>query len=158
MAGMTDPMDSLILLQRALDESLVSFDPCEKHPEVAVHYDTPNNTARFTYVIFKGKVAQSIALFVMTEPVGAVSCFQMGWATIESARGQGLATNVVSKGLSELKSGMKRNGINKFFIEAIIAESNIQSIKLADRLFTEKAKACTDSFSGVSAIQFLELV
>lgn len=154
---MTDPMDSLNLLQQALDENLVSFDPCEIHPEVAVHYDTPNNAARFTYAIFNGRVAQSIALFVMTEPVEGVSCFQMGWATIESARGKGLATNVVSKGLAELKSGMKRNGIDKFFIEAVIAESNIQSIKLADRLFSEKAKACTDSFSGVSAVQFLEV-
>ena len=106
MSGMTDPMDSLNLLQQALNENLVSFDPCEIHLEVAVHCDTPNNIARFTYAIFDGGVAQSIALFVMTEPVEGVPCFQMGWATIEVARENGLATSIVSKGLAELKSGM----------------------------------------------------
>ena len=73
------------------------------------------------------------------------------------ARKNGLATSLVSKGLAELKSGMKRIGIDKFFIEAVIAESTIPSIKLADRLFTEKAKACTDALSGVSAVHYLEV-
>ena len=69
MSSMTDPMDSLKLLQQAINENVVSFGPCEINPEVAVHFDTPNGTARFTYAIFNEQEAQSIALFVMTEPV-----------------------------------------------------------------------------------------
>lgn len=157
MPSMTDPMNSLKLLQQAIDESFVSFDPCEIHPDVAVHYDTPNDTPRFTYAIFNGQEVQSIALFVMTESVGGVPCFQMGWATIEGLRGKRLATNVVSKGLAELKNGMKRNAIDKFYIEAVIAESNTESIKLATRLFSINPKACTDSLSGINAVQFLEV-
>jgi hypothetical protein len=93
----------------------------------------------------------------MTEPVEGAPCFQMGWATIEGSRGKRLATNVVSKGLAELKNGMKRNDINKFYIEAIVAKSNTESIKLATRLFSVNPKACTDSFSGVNAVHFLEV-
>lgn len=158
MASMTDPMDSLRLLQQALDEKIVDFQQCDLYPDVAIHYDTPNDTPRFTYAILKDKVAQSIALFVRTEPVEGILCFQMGWATIESMRGKGLATDIVTKGISELKNGMDRNGINKFCLEAVISESNIESIKLAGKLFTESPKPCVDSFSGVDAFQYLRVI
>ncbi|GIU10812.1 MULTISPECIES: hypothetical protein [unclassified Shewanella] len=157
MAEMTNPMDSLRLLQQAINVRSVSFQNCESYPEVSVLYDTPNDTARFTYALFNGDIAQSIALFVLTEPVEGIPCFQMGWATIENERGKGLATNIVSKGLEELKNGMKRNGISKFFIEAVISESNSESVKLASKVFTEKPSSCTDSFSGDNALQFLQV-
>lgn len=158
MPEMTDPLNSLIHLQDAIDQRLISFQPCEIYSEISVHYDTPNDTPRFTYAIFNGKEAQSISLFVMTEPVEGVHCFQMGWATIDTMRGKGLATEVVSKSIAELKKGLSRNRIDKFCIEAVIAESNIESIKLAKKIFTHDPKSCTDSFSGVQAYQFLEIV
>lgn len=156
MPSMIDPMDSLKFLQQAIDENFISFLPCDIHSEVVVHSDTPNDTPRFTYAILDGQVAQSVALFVLTQPVEGVHCFQMGWATIKAIRGKGLATNVVSKGLAELKNGMKQNGIEKFYIEAIIAESNTESIKIATRLFSKEPRQCTDSYSGASALQFLK--
>lgn len=158
MPGMTDPMNSLRLLQDAINGSQVSFQRCEIYPDIAVLHDTPNGTPRFTYAFLNGRKALSVALFVLTEPVQGVPCFQMGWATIESERGKGRATDVVSKGLAELINGMRRNGIEKFYIEAVIGEPNTESLRLASKIFSDEPAPCTDSFSGVSALQFLKAV
>ena len=151
-------MDSLRLLQQAIDKQIVEFQRCEIFPDIAVHFDKPNDVPRFTYANLKNGVAQSIALFVMVEPVEGTHCFQMGWATAETMRRKGLATDVVSKAVEELKNGMNRNGIDRFYIEAIISESNIESQRLAARIFTDAPQPCTDSLSGEKALQYLRLV
>jgi RimJ/RimL family protein N-acetyltransferase len=155
---MTDPMDSLRLLQQAIDEQVVGFQHCEIFPDIAVHFDKPNDVPRFTYVRMENGIAQSIALFVMGEPVEGIHCFQMGWATVETMRRNGLATDVASKAVEELKNGMNRNGINRFYIEAIIAETNTESQRLASRMFPDPPEPCTDSLSGETALQYLRLV
>jgi len=158
MPSMTDPMDSLRLLQQAIDEQIVGFQRCERFPDISVHFDKPNDVPRFTYASLENGVAQSIALFVLGEPVEGTPCFQMGWATVETIRGKGLATDVVSKSIEELKDGMNRNGIDRFYLEAIISESNIESQRLAARIFTDAPEPCADSFSGEKALQYLRLV
>jgi hypothetical protein len=155
---MTNPMDSLRLLQQAIDKQIVKFQHCEIFPDIAIHFDKPNDVPRFTYAHMENGIAQSIALFVMVNPVEGIHCFQMGWATAETMRRNGLATDVVSKAVKELKNGVNRNGISRFYIEAIISERNTESQRLAARIFTDAPEPCTDSLSGERALQYLRLM
>lgn len=158
MPRITDPMNALMLLQQAIDDDLVTLQKCEINPELVVLYDSPIDTPRFTYALLSGRKVKSIALFVLTKKIEGIPCFQMGWATLDSERRNGLAKNVVSKGLVELKTGMKRNGINKFYIEAIIAESNLASTKLASNIYSAAPLPCIDEFSNTSALRFFQAV
>lgn len=158
MSSMTDPMNSLRLLQEAIDSQILRFQPCELYPDIAVHYDTPNNIPRFTYVKFKDLIAQSIALFVKIDPIEGIPCFQMGWATIPSMRGSGLATDISTKAVKELKNGLRQNGTTTFYLEAIISNSNSESRSIANKLISDSPKSCKDSFSGEDAFQYLRLI
>jgi hypothetical protein len=155
MSEMTDPMNALVQLQLALDARAVSPAPCEIHKDILVIADQPNGSPRYTYIKHCGNKAHAIALFALTEQVEGLPCFQMGWATLEAVRGRGFASDVTEKGIKELIDGLKRAGIAKFYLEAIISESNHPSIKLGHKLLSNSPKKCTDSFSGESALQFL---
>lgn len=159
MATMTDPMNALKQLQLALDRRLVSFEPCEIHTDVLVHVDEPTPGAlRFTYAIIRGGKVQAISLFVLTEPVEEIPCFQMGWATRNSARGKGLASAITGKSVEEFSIGVGKHGLNQFYLEAIISDTNEASIRIAKKLLSEAPKRCTDSLSREPALQYLRLV
>src|ERR1700754_2494611 len=102
---MTDPMDALKSLQIAVDHGRVVLTPCEIHPYLCVISDQPGGTPRLTYAnMDRGKVL-AISLFALTEPVTGVPCFQVGYAVVESMRQQGLASDIVAKGIQELRNG-----------------------------------------------------
>lgn len=158
MSAMTDPMNALVQLQFALENQIVELHPCEVHQDIRVVADRPNGTPRYTYAkVGDGKV-QSIALFVLTEPIDGLPCFQMGWATVESMRRGGLATEASTKGIEELRNGLKRHGIQKIYLEAIISGSNLPSNILAKRLLSGSPVSCTDAFSGEPAMRYLRML
>lgn len=158
MSSMTDPMNALVELQRALDRRTVRPQPCEIHKDISVIFDQPNGTPRYTYAKVNNGKVQSIAVFALTEPVEGIPCFQMGWATVESVRGQGLATDTTTKGIDEIRNGLKKHGAGKFYIEAIVSDSNQHSNKIAKKLLSDSPVKCTDSFSGEPAVQYLRMV
>jgi hypothetical protein len=105
MSSMTDPMNALAQLQLALDNRIVSLQQCDIHKDIYVIADRPNGAFRYTYAKVEDDKVQSIALFASTEPIEGILCFQMGWATLESLRKRGLATEMATKGVDELFSG-----------------------------------------------------
>jgi hypothetical protein len=155
---MTNPLDALVLLQAALDAGTVRMRPCEIYPDLKVLLDHPNGELRLTYARIDGRIVQSIAVFVEAEPVHGVPCFSIGWAVIESMRGQGLATEIVQKAMAELLKGLKRNRIHKFYVEGIVATSNVASNRLAKRLLSDSPKAGTEAISGEPIFQYLKLL
>ena len=154
---MTDPMSALVQLQIALDSHAISPAPCEIHKDILVEADQPSGSPRYTYFKHKDSNVHAIALFTMTEPIEGTPCFQMGWATLESERGLGYATGVAKKGIEELAHGLRRHGITKFYLEAIISRTNEPSIRLATKLLSGSPKECTDSISSEPALQFIKL-
>jgi hypothetical protein len=127
MPAMTDPMQALISLQNAVDHRLVRLQRCDLYPELRVLLDQPAGKARFTYAaIEQGKVI-AISMFVLVDPVNGTPCFQTGYAVIESRRKQGLGSAILAKGIEELRNGLKRQGPAKFYVEGIVAVSNIPS-------------------------------
>jgi len=120
--------------------------------------DQPAGKPRFTYAkIEKGKVL-SISLFVHVDAVDRVPCFQIGYAVVESKRQQGMASEIVAKGIEEMVNGFKKRGSGKFYVEAIVAESNAPSNKVARRSLSGAPKPCVDAFSAEPSMQYLRLV
>ncbi len=158
MPAMTDPMQALISLQNAVDHRLVRLQRCDLYPELRVLLDQPAGKARFTYAaIEQGKVI-AISMFVLVDPVNGTPCFQTGYAVIESRRKQGLGSAILAKGIEELRNGLKRQGPAKFYVEGIVAVSNIPSNQLAAKWISATPKPCADCFSGEPSMQYLKLI
>jgi len=158
MARMTDPMDGLRSLQIALDHNEVELLDCEVHPDIKVILDHPNGEPRITYVTIREHKALAISIFVRADPLEGLPCFNLGYAVAESERQQGLATVIVQKGLDELGNGMRRHGVPRFYVEAVVEVSNIPSHKLARRLISDNPTPCTDCFSGEAAMHYNKLI
>ena len=158
MSQMTDPMNALNELQIAIDNKAVSLNNCEIYPDLKVLFDEPLGTPRFTYAnTLNGKV-KAVSLFVAAERMEGIPCFGIGYAVEKSAQQKGLATDIVKKSIEELSNGLKRNGIPKFYVEAIVGTSNIPSIKLAEKLISKSPRECTDEVSGEPAFQYVRLI
>lgn len=155
---MTDPMDALSGLQTALLAGVVRLSPCELSDDIHVLLDHPNGRPRFTFARMAGSQVQAIALFVLTEPVEGLPCFQVGYAVIESMRGKGLGSNSLQQGIEELRQGLSRTPMKEFFLEAVVSADNEPSKKIAERLISSRPESCIDIHSGVPAYQYLRRI
>lgn len=155
---MTDPMDGLNGLQLALNAGTVQLSQCDVHPGLKVLLDHPNNTPRFTYAQVDGKSVQAIALIVLTEPLEALPCFQLGFAVVEPLRGRGVGSRIVRQAMDELVNGLSRTPMKEFYLEAVVSRENHASIAILKRLISEPPKSCKDGFSGDSAFQYLQKI
>lgn len=155
---MTDPMDSLNGMQSALNEGLVSLQPCETHQEIGVLFDQPNGVSRFSYVQLNGVDVQAIALIVLTESIEGLPCFQIGYAVNDQMRLKGLGKGIINKALTEFRNGMYRNSVKDYYIEAIISRDNIASIQIAKSIFPNNPLEIEDELSGEPAYQYLKKV
>src|SRR5205823_1242246 len=120
-------MDALVSLQTALDTETVYMQRCKTNSYLKVLLDHPNGEPRFTYARIVKGIVQSTVIFVPAEHVDGIPCLAIGYAVIESKRGRGLATKTVEKAMEDMLRGLQRNGIPKFYVEAIVATSNTAS-------------------------------
>jgi hypothetical protein len=151
-------MNALVQLQSALDGRIIQLRQCAIHKDVSLFVDQPGGLPRFTYAKVEHGKVQSISLLVNVEPIEGVLSFQMGWATLDPLRGRGLAREVITKSIDELRNGLKRNGHDKFYLEAIVSINNEPSNKLARKLVSQSPISCTDAFSREPALQYLRLI
>lgn len=155
---MVDPMDTLVKLQSALDQGIVRMQRCELDPNLRVLMDNPAGSVRITYAsIEKGKV-QGLAVFGMNGHIEDSPCFQVGYAVLEAKRQKGLASDLVKKGIEEMRNGFGRNGAKKFYVEAVVGVSNEPSNRLAKRLLAATPEEITDKFSGEPAKRYVKLI
>jgi hypothetical protein len=77
---------------------------------------------------------------------------------MERARKRGLASSTVIKAIAEMRAGLKKHGVERFYIEAIVAASNVASQKVAERALGPFVKSGTDHFSGEPIVQYLKLI
>lgn len=131
---------------------------CDVHPELQVHVDYPlGDLASHMPTSVNGQV-QSIALFTPAEPIDAVPCFGVGYAVLEAQRGRGLAARTVVNAIEELQNGLRRDGVKRLYVEAIVSTSNDASNKLARRLLSDAPATGTDSESGEPILQYARLI
>lgn len=155
MSHMTDPMNALRELQKALDNNWVQLTPCDIYKEISVIADQPNDVPRFTYALVKNGKVQAVSLFALAEPVEGFPCFNVGYAVLENLRGKGVGTEILRKGIEEIYLGFARNGHKEFYIEAVVGVENNPSNSVAKKLISDSPSRGRDHFSGEEAFQYL---
>lgn len=155
MSQMTDPMNALKELQKALVNNWVKLTPCDIHKEISVIADQPNGVVRFTYAIVENGKVQAVSLFALTDPVEGLPCFNVGYAVLVNMRDKGIGTEILRKSIEEIYKGFARNGHREFYIEAVVGVENHASNSMAKKLISESPSRGQDHFSGEEAFQYL---
>jgi hypothetical protein len=158
MADIADPMAALRTLQPAIDSGGVSLKSCALHKDLSVLVDFPGGEPRTTYAVLEKGSVQCIVQFLPAEPIDGIPCLSIGYATMESVRNRGLASSTVVKAIEDMRAGLKKHGVKRFYVEAIISASNHVSRKVASRALGPATKTGTDHFSDEPIVQFLRLV
>lgn len=158
MPAMTDPHEGLVSFQQALDNRELQLHRCDTDKALYVHMDQPSpELTRYTYTrLLPDGVSTGISILVMVEPYEGLPCFQVGYAVPEKFRGEGVATDVLSASIKELRAGLSRNGVKvPLFIEALIDTTNAASIRVAEKVLGPHLKETADEVTGTPAFQFM---
>lgn len=158
MTRMTDPSDALSSFQQALVASEIALQPGALDKAIFVHADRPNGYPRLTYVRLQGRTVTALVMYVRIEPIDDIPTYAVGYAVPEQFRGQGRAKNIVGASIKELTVGLARNGIGKYYIEAVIGVDNLASQRVAVATITPDPKSIIDSVSQLPALLYLRLV
>jgi hypothetical protein len=65
---------------------------------------------------------------------------QTGYAVVESMRRSGVGTDIVSKGIEEMRQRFRRQGAETFYIEAAVVLENVASNRLSKSLLSESPR------------------
>lgn len=153
-----NPTDTLSKLQEALDGGWVELRPGDVHADIGMWIGEPGGATRLTYARVSGRSVEAVAVFAHNGYIDGIPCFQAGYAVIDSMRRKGVATDVVSKGIEEMRKGFGRQGAKKFYVEAVVDLANAASNRLAKRLLSDAPETIVDAFSGESAHRYLKLI
>ncbi len=158
MPKLTDPMDGLRSFQEYLPTGALELQPGRTDPSLFVHLDSPAGEPRLTYVRLEGEIVAAFVVAVMAGREDGLPVFQLGYAVPEVFRGQGRAKKMLAAAVAELTQGLGRNGVQAFFIEAVIASDNEASQRVAASVFTGQPKVVTDSLSGTPCFQYMQRI
>jgi len=160
MTGMTDPTVGMNSLQRAIGKNEVTLQKCDIYPDLQMLVDHPApGEVRVTYVqVIHGRV-RGYVVFIKAQPFEGLPCFSIGYAVPEKFRRNGIGAQIVEKSIQEMKSGMARNGLKRFYVEAIVDSENIASQKLASKVISAQAdRDVVEKESGKAAVAYMRLV
>jgi len=155
--AMIDMMQGLEALEDALRNNLIPTSKVESgriHPDLTVVFDNPQGHLRISYAFVADRRVRAYAIFMITEPIDGVPCFQLGYAVRPEFRGQGLGSDIVRKGIDEIYGGLK-GSMPVFYIEAVVDRENFVSQRIAERFVSDEALKITDSYSGEPAFGYL---
>lgn len=155
---MTDPTDSLKSFQKALDDGELRLQRGELDPDLFVFADRPEGETRMTYARIEDGTVTALAVFVLTERVESLPCFQLGIAVPDTLRRQGRAKTIVEAAIAEMKNGFSRAGMPAFYVEAIVGADNLASQQVAAATLSDTPKKCMDQLSGAPALQYMRKV
>jgi hypothetical protein len=159
LPAMTDPSDSLTSFQQALTDGEMQLQRGEIDSELFMHSDRPQGVTRVTYVRLQHRTVTALAIFVLTEPIAGIPCFQLGVAVPEAYRSQGRAKSVVDAAIVEMRNGLARHPkFSGFYVEAIVGAHNVASQHVASATISTAPVSVTDEFSGLPAFQYLRKI
>lgn len=141
-------MDALRSFQPAFRMKQLDVRRGEFDTSLFVHVDTPLGEPRFTYARTRGKKVVALVIFTMAEQIDGVPCFGLGYAVPEDERGRGLAADLVTAAIAELRHGLRRNGLADFWVEAVVGRDNIASQKVAAAILGGPGQESADAISG----------
>lgn len=154
---MANPMVMLNSFQDALNAGM------QIHSHELIHgykmyYDEPfKGGRRYTFAKVENGKVLVIAVFGLEYPIDNTTCYNVGYAVSENCRGKRLSIEAVNLGIERLKTELAKNNIKRFYIEAVISENNIPSIKVAEKLFSSKGTIIKERETGENAFHFKKL-
>ncbi|MHC2144822.1 GNAT family N-acetyltransferase [Pseudomonas sp. 210_17 TE3656] len=160
MPSIVDPHVSFLTFQKAVREGQIKLSPCAGHPDLHVMSDElEDGTPRLTYALISGSHAKAYAVYFLDKSMNGKPCFEVGYATDDQLRNQGLATEVVKASISDLYGGMSRHlPTPVFYVEAIVGRDNLASQKVAARVLNAEPDEITDKVSGLPAFHYVKLI
>lgn len=156
MARITDPNDALASLQQAVRADQIDLQRGQVDRELYVYRDNPNDIPRFSYARLDGKKVISLVIFARIDPIDETLSFSIGYAVGVDFRQQGRAGEAVLAAISELQFGLGRNGVNSFYVEAVVGADNAASQWVAESTIAAKGNAIIDCVSGQPALRYLK--
>ncbi len=153
-----DVAHALKSFQQALSDNAIPVQRGDLDQEMLVHLDHPNGATRLSYARMSGHTVVALIQFVPCEPYEGERCFNVGWAVAEAFQGQGRAREAVTSAMKEMRNGLRRAGIDAFWVEAIIGADNLPSQRLAEKVLSAPIQKSTDSFSGDPIVQYLRRI
>ena len=156
---MIDPSNALQSFQQEFSLGNLKLQPGTLYPGLFVHVQPLGNTKfRMTYVQLENLTVTSFVNFVPCDQIENIPCFQVGYAVPAGYRNQGRAKEAIKMALAEMKFGYQRAGITKFFIEAIVEQSNKSSLRVAEQTISETPISMVDQFSNMPSFQYLRKI
>jgi hypothetical protein len=120
--------------------------------------DEPAGKTRLTYARVTSRRVEAVSIFCHNVYIEGIPCFQTGYAVIESMRRNGLASDLVSRGIEEMRNGFAKHGGKRFYVEAVVGLTNTASNRLAKFLLSDTPETITDQFSRKPALRYVKLV
>lgn len=158
MSTLPDLTSAMESFEKALMAGDIAVQKCALDPLLFVYADAPNGEPRMTYVRLDGKKVTALVSFLHDQPVDGERCFGVGWAVPEELRGEGRAPEAFKAALRELRHGLARHGIARFYVEAVVGVDNPASQRVAEKVISPALKTDTDKFAGVPVIQYLRKI
>lgn len=158
MRGIVNPMDGFMTFQPALDAGEIELQSGDVDPNVYVLLDRPNGEPRFTYVRLENGIASCMAVIVRADPNEGKPAFQIGYAVLDHLRGQGRAKDIAKAAVAELTAGLKRSGVDAFYLEIVAGRDNLASQAVARSLVSVEPNEIIDEDAGHPALQYIELI
>lgn len=155
MASLPNPLDALPSLEQAIASGEVKLRRGDIDQSLGMTVDRPNGDVRVTYVRLEGTKVAALVMAIPCAPYGGMQCFNIGYAVAEGYRGQGRAKEIVAASISEMRHGFGNAGLDEFYIEAIVAESNTASIRVAELVISENHIPTVDDATGIQSRQYL---
>lgn len=152
MPSMTDPTAALVSFQEALSAGGLRLERGRVDPNVCLHVDQAQGMPRFTYVHLDGKTVTAFVTFTLNGTFEGHPNLAAGYAVPEPFRNQGKAKATLAAGIAEMQNGFR--GHPPFYIEAVVSEKNVASLKVAEAVLGGEAERIKDSHSGEPAVRY----
>ena len=128
---------------------------CTTDKTVFVHPDNPDGKVRFTFCKLENYKPSGIVAFCQTDHYNGIPCFNVGYATDKTFRQKGIATSLFKAAIVDLSEGLKRKGIEDFYIEVGVEKSNIASQKVASSVLKVIPVDSIDPDSGTPTFGYM---
>ena len=152
---MTDPIDALISLQKAVNDSTVHMTEGKFYPNVKCLIDYPDGETRYTYAKIIDNEVQAIAILGLIPMASDVPYFQIGFGVKKSKRGQGMGIRLMKQALKELVNDISTSSMKEFYLQAIVNVENEASNNISRKYISNSPTSIFDTLSGEPAYQYL---
>ncbi|MFM0416033.1 GNAT family N-acetyltransferase [Paraburkholderia aromaticivorans] len=152
---MSDPHIGLLSYQRAFVVRDIAPLPTIHEKGLFILADGEGEDKRITYALIDGRTVKATVVFVYADPYEGERCFGVGYAVAEAYRGQGIATDVLKRSISDFQQGMK---LPLFYLEAIVDATNLPSRRVCEKVLSSDGEPLIEVLSGKPSIRYIRCV